>query len=216
MEKEINISLGKENHPSGINPGLGTVLLDDSSPQVGVDMEGEVSARKIDVVDAIMHEVESLSGEGLYELILSPYFETHISGSRADEVCNRLSFGGKLYVEAQGFQGRNRKLWLLARNFNETWSLGETNHGGQNTTRRCLRFNNWIENNGLVDLGFYERRFTWVRGNTEDTRKCTKLDRALCNVDWRSRFQDEVVQQLIRDQSEDSPLLISTKGLAPS
>jgi len=43
--------------------------------------------------------------------------DTHISGSRVNEVCNRLNFRGMFRVEAQGFQGG---IWLL-------WDENEVN-----------------------------------------------------------------------------------------
>ena len=37
--------------------------------------------------------------------------ETHISGKRADEVCNNIGFQGRYRVEARGFQGGIWVLW---------------------------------------------------------------------------------------------------------
>jgi len=113
------------------------------------------------------------------------------------------------------FAGSTRKPWLLPGDFNETRSLDERDHGGGDMARRCSRFNNWVEINGLVDLGNSGPRFTWVRGNAEATRKSTRLDRALCNIDWRAEFQEGAVQHLIWDQSDHCLLLISTNGFAP-
>ncbi|KAJ8443336.1 hypothetical protein Cgig2_015817 [Carnegiea gigantea] len=36
--------------------------------------------------------------------------ETHISGSRAETVCNNIEFRGRLLMEARGYQGR---IWIL-------------------------------------------------------------------------------------------------------
>ena len=38
--------------------------------------------------------------------------ETHISGPRADSVCNKIGFGGQLRVDVRGFQGGIWVLWL--------------------------------------------------------------------------------------------------------
>jgi len=141
--------------------------------------------------------------------------ETHISGTRADEVCRKLGLQGCFRVEAQGFGGgiwilwdtatiqiqlikshpqfvtmevhrsgiqpwvftavyasptlHLRELlwreievlatfitapWLLAGDFNETKSLSERDHGSDDMIRRCARFSNVIENNGLIDMEF--------------------------------------------------------------
>ncbi|KAJ8423366.1 hypothetical protein Cgig2_026784 [Carnegiea gigantea] len=60
------------------------------------------------------------------------------------------------------------------------------------------RFNNWIENNALLDIGFTGPTFTWVRGRTPSTRKSARLDRALCNMAWRRRRRETLSSALIR------------------
>ncbi|KAJ8443567.1 hypothetical protein Cgig2_020654 [Carnegiea gigantea] len=71
---------------------------------------------------------------------------------------------------------RTNQPWMLAGDFNETKSLEERDHGGCEMDRRCQNFNNWIENNELIDLGFTGLRFTWSRGNSNYTRKNARLD----------------------------------------
>ena len=78
--------------------------------------------------------------------------------------------------------------------------------------RRCTRFKHWIENNGLIDLGFSGPKFTWTRGLNRETRKEARLDRALCNMDWRVRFQEGAVRHLLKACSDHSPLLIAPDG----
>jgi len=150
--------------------------------------------------------------------------ETHISGRRADEVCNDIGFQGRYRVEAQGFQGgiwvlwvwdtnelnlnilkghpqfvasqvyrkgmqpwyftvvyassspqQREQLWseiesfsgsinmpwILEGDSNETNNMEERDHGGDEMVRRCLKCNNVIKNNGLLDLGFSGPKFTW-------------------------------------------------------
>ena len=82
--------------------------------------------------------------------------------------------------------------------------------------RRCTRFRHWIENTGLIDLGFAGPKFTWTRGSNRETRKEARLDRALCNMEWRIRFQRGAVQHLVKACSDHSPLLIATDGFAPA
>ncbi|KAJ8427137.1 hypothetical protein Cgig2_021393 [Carnegiea gigantea] len=104
---------------------------------------------------------------------------------------------------------------MLVSDYNKTRSLDERDHGGHDMNKRCILFANWIENNGLIDLGFLGPRFTWVRGNTYDTSKSAKLDRALCNMSWRSRFPEGSVRHLIWCYSDHCSILISTNGFAP-
>jgi len=77
--------------------------------------------------------------------------------------------------------------------------------------RRCDKFKNWIENNGFI---VYGHKFTWVKENNEATQKCVRLDRALCNVESRTQFQEGSVQHLLHNYSDPLPLPISTCGFA--
>ncbi|KAJ8451520.1 hypothetical protein Cgig2_018154 [Carnegiea gigantea] len=52
--------------------------------------------------------------------------------------------------------------WLLVGDFNETTSLDERDHGGSDMARRYVKFNNWIDNNALLDIGFTGPKFTWL------------------------------------------------------
>ena len=80
--------------------------------------------------------------------------------------------------------------------------------------RRCKRFKQWIDNYGLIDLGYSGPKYTWARGLSSTTRKEARLDRALCNTEWRLKYQNGVVRHLIKASSDHSPLLISTGGFS--
>ena len=70
-----------------------------------------------------------------------------------------------LWHELSSFAAECHRLWrLLVGDFNDTISLEERNHVGSDTLRHCTRFKQWIENSGLIDLGFYGPKFTWARG----------------------------------------------------
>lgn len=42
---------------------------------------------------------------------------------------------------------------------------------------RCLNFSNWMEENGLIDLGFFGPNHTWYRGDSQRTFNSARLDR---------------------------------------
>ena len=65
-------------------------------------------------------------------------------------------------------------------------------------------------------MGYSSPKFTWMRGLSPSTRKKARLDRALCNTEWRVKFQEGVVRHLLQACSDHSPLLISTGGFSPS
>ncbi|KAJ8441011.1 hypothetical protein Cgig2_021375 [Carnegiea gigantea] len=79
--------------------------------------------------------------------------------------------------------------WLLARDFNENRTLEERDHGGTDMARWCLKFNNWIENNTLLDLGFSRPKFICSRWFSQKMRKSAWLDRAFCNKIWGTSFK---------------------------
>lgn len=51
------------------------------------------------------------------------------------------------------------KPWLLAGDFNTTKSLD--GGGSSNVMRKCAKFARWIDDCGLIDLGFTGPKFTW-------------------------------------------------------
>ncbi|XP_031112000.1 uncharacterized protein LOC116015972 [Ipomoea triloba] len=73
---------------------------------------------------------------------------------------------------------------------------------------RCSDFRQWIYQEGLLDLGFIGAEFTWMRGNNTDSFRGARLDRALCNVEWRTRFPEAKVEHLPLINSDHAPLLI--------
>ncbi|KAJ8445994.1 hypothetical protein Cgig2_021826 [Carnegiea gigantea] len=76
-----------------------------------------------------------------------------------------------LWMELQQCTLQCANPWLLARDINKTISLDERNHGGLEMQRRCTRFKHWIENNGLINLGYSGPKFTWMRGRDLSTMK---------------------------------------------
>ncbi|KAJ8437488.1 hypothetical protein Cgig2_007465 [Carnegiea gigantea] len=120
----------------------------------------------------------------------------------------------ELWTRLTSHANNTGRPWLLAGDFNETRSLEERGHGGPDMARRCAKFSNRNENNALLDLGFSGPKFTWLRGLSQATRKCARLDRALCNMEWRARFPDGGVKHLVRNQSHHVPILISTMGFS--
>ncbi|KAL4298891.1 hypothetical protein AHAS_Ahas17G0046200 [Arachis hypogaea] len=103
--------------------------------------------------------------------------------------------------------------WLLCGDFNDIGRIDEKKGGAPPDKAQIRRFTEWIDRCSLIDLGFNGTKFTWrgpVWQNGERIFK--RLDRALCNVDWRLRFQEAVVDTLPRVRSDHHPILIKCKG----
>ncbi|XP_056691643.1 uncharacterized protein [Spinacia oleracea] len=106
--------------------------------------------------------------------------------------------------------------WLLGGDFNDTTSMEErVGVGGAEMQRRCRNFANWIESNNLIDLNFARPKFTWARGETENTYKAARLDRFMCNDEWRLRFDQGAVRHLPKSNSDHCPIIVSSTGFAP-
>lgn len=106
--------------------------------------------------------------------------------------------------------------WLLAGDFNETMSIEERNGAnGSEMQRRCRAFSDWVNSNGLLDLGSSGPDHTWFVGDSQETFKSAKLDRGLANDSWRLRFEEAAVRVLPKVSSDHCPILISTNGFAP-
>ncbi|XP_056697923.1 uncharacterized protein [Spinacia oleracea] len=120
-----------------------------------------------------------------------------------------------LWRDLTDFASRNNKPWLLAGDFNETRAGWERSSSCAETTRRSERFNLWVEDTQLIEVEFSGPSHTWARGNTMETRRSARLDRALCNAEWGLCFDKARVKHLPALQSDHCPLLISSNGFAP-
>ncbi|KAI9125777.1 hypothetical protein K1719_003195 [Acacia pycnantha] len=95
--------------------------------------------------------------------------------------------------------------WLLAGDFNAILSPDERRGGATHRACGCVSFNNFIHNNGLVDLGSKGPKFTWRRGTL-----LMRLDRAICNTEWAHAFPQVEVSHLPKLLSDHRPILINT------
>ncbi|KAL8151165.1 hypothetical protein V2J09_020973 [Rumex salicifolius] len=91
--------------------------------------------------------------------------------------------------------------------FNETMSVDERSSDSNNMRRRCERFFSWVDEMGLIDLGFSGSSYTWAWGRDPECRTTTRLDRGLCNFELRDRFVDASIKHLPMMQSDHTPLL---------
>ncbi|XP_019170452.1 PREDICTED: uncharacterized protein LOC109166023 [Ipomoea nil] len=102
--------------------------------------------------------------------------------------------------------------WLAAGDFNTVTCCNETLNYTAYNAHRSADFVDWIQEEGLVDLGFVGPQLTWVREADATTRKGARLDRALCDMPWRQRFPEAEVRHLPRIASDHTPLLIQTEA----
>ncbi|XP_074271496.1 uncharacterized protein LOC141595430 [Silene latifolia] len=132
--------------------------------------------------------------------------ETHMGGEHAVKLGNILGYDGHSRVNAIGFSGavyaspnptNRRELWAELENF--------------------ARHNNtlWLLVGDFNEIPFNGAAHTWARGNSVKTRQSVKLDRALCNSEWGTIFEEAMVHHLPAIQSDHCPIQISSNGFAP-
>lgn len=102
--------------------------------------------------------------------------------------------------------------FMVAGDFNSVISQDETLNYSAFSAQRSSDFVDWIQVEGLVDMGFSGSAFTWTKGASMGYSKAARLDRALCNIQWRQRFPDANVTHLPRVCSDHTPLLIRLKN----
>lgn len=117
-------------------------------------------------------------------------------------------------VEGRSFWNNMRELansirdpWLLIGDFNAITNSNESSGSGGLLNRR-FRFAEWINELGLIDLGFVGSKYTWARGNYAHTRTSRRLDRALSNMEWRISYPEAAVFHQHRVFSDHAPILL--------
>lgn len=75
--------------------------------------------------------------------------------------------------------------------------------------QRSQDFNDWMNNEALVDLGYTGQKFMWRRGTNTSTFKGARLDRGLCSVDWLELFPTYKITHLPALSSKYTLILLS-------
>lgn len=109
-----------------------------------------------------------------------------------------------LWDEIQSLSHNSDGAWLLMGDFNDV--LHDLERVGPPMVRAQpieSGFQQTLQNSNLMDMGFNEDPFTWSRGNTRN-----RLDRAICNLDWRIRFGSVEIYHLPNKKFDHAPLLL--------
>ncbi|XLR37822.1 hypothetical protein S83_022482 [Arachis hypogaea] len=94
--------------------------------------------------------------------------------------------------------------------FNEIADPMEKKGGTKVNVNACRKFVDWIQRCNLIDLGYIGTKFTWKGPQWEKLDRVFKrLDRALSNVEWRTRYLNAKVEVLVRSNSNHHSLLIN-------
>ncbi|XP_028075296.1 uncharacterized protein LOC114277597 [Camellia sinensis] len=107
--------------------------------------------------------------------------------------------------------------WLVAGDFNDFTTANDKRsfHGSHQQTfsrdqRRSRKFNERIDNCKLIDLGCIGPMLTWSNNREGWSNTMVRLDRAMCNTEWRTTFPDGAVRNLPCTYSDHSLMILFT------
>ncbi|KAI8001392.1 hypothetical protein LOK49_LG09G02886 [Camellia lanceoleosa] len=105
-------------------------------------------------------------------------------------------------------QRDNHVDWVLSAVYGKKRSLSPTLSHVQ--TRK---FNARMNKCNLMDLGCSRPQLTWSNGRQGLANTLERLDRVVCNSEWRMAFTEGAVRNLPRTYSDHSPLIVYTQGM---
>ncbi|XP_028112975.1 uncharacterized protein LOC114311106 [Camellia sinensis] len=119
----------------------------------------------------------------------------------------------QLWDNLEDVAGTMGKPWLVAGDFNDFATQGERrSFTSRNSTVRNQKFLDRVNNCNLMDLGSSGPSMTWTNNRKGLANTMERLDRAMCNSEWRTMFPEATVRILPRTYSDHSPLLVYTQG----
>jgi len=113
-----------------------------------------------------------------------------------------ISIREGLWDYLRDLRSRVNHSWVLLGDFNEIL-LPSEQRGGIFSQSRANKFSQVIDDCNLLDLHSFGRKYTW-QANCRGGR----LDRGLCDMDWRLKFPEATVEHLVRRQSDHNPILM--------
>lgn len=106
---------------------------------------------------------------------------------------------------------------MVAGDFNDISCSSEImSHTHDSSASQRRKFSNNINKCNLVDMGSSGPKYTWSNGRQGIANVQKRLDRALCNEDWRQLFPEGTTLILPRTYSDHSHLLIYALGYIPN
>ncbi|XP_026459087.1 uncharacterized protein LOC113359711 [Papaver somniferum] len=143
------------------------------------------------------------------------HFRIHsLTGSDWDLLCvygppqNHLR--NKFWKGLSQYAAQLANPWCLVGDLNAITSTNEKHGGSQKLSNANIEFRNFIQDRGLIDLGYTGPAFTWSNGAIVEKPIFERLDRAVCTADWFFMFPDNGVLHLPRISSDHAPILHDT------
>lgn len=111
------------------------------------------------------------------------------------------------------YTARNDRVCVLG-DFNSIMAASEKWDGNEVFSSQNRAFNSWVHANGLVDLGHHSPCYTWPNKKLGASLIAERLDRALANISWTTKYPDTAVFHLPRFSSDHLPILVRTQPIA--
>ncbi|XP_057760091.1 uncharacterized protein LOC130980424 [Arachis stenosperma] len=102
--------------------------------------------------------------------------------------------------------------WLVFGDFNQILEQKEKTGGLSVSYSQMKGFQEVLQMNQLLDLGFVGHSFTWTNNRPGEMNIQERLDRAIATIDWKEAFPETIVRHLQRYKSDHCPLLIDVTG----
>ncbi|PON84613.1 Endonuclease/exonuclease/phosphatase [Trema orientale] len=83
----------------------------------------------------------------------------------------------------------------------------------RNAQRASQPFRDMVKGMGLVDLGVSRGRFSWRNGRCGLALSRARLNRAMCDAQWRGLYPSAIVTMLPATFSDNNPLLVNLFSL---
>nr|GMD66184.1 uncharacterized protein LOC109160503 [Ipomoea batatas] len=106
--------------------------------------------------------------------------------------------------------------WMAMRDFNVVMNRYEVSSTNTFNDNRSKDYNMWINEEGLIDLGFNRPCFTWKRGSDMNTFRTVRLDCCLSTEEWIDTFPNFVVTIFPSSTSDHNPVMLNLKGTKKS
>lgn len=100
---------------------------------------------------------------------------------------------------------------MVIGDFNEMWHMDDKKVGRPLSYSRLSRAHQWTDALNLLDLGFQGQPYTWSNRREGEELVSERLDRVLCNPEWRILFEEATLYHLETQGSDHCPILLMIK-----
>lgn len=100
--------------------------------------------------------------------------------------------------------------WLVIGDFNDISMASEQFGGHPPSQQKMNTFNNFLNKENLLDLGFSGPKYTWTNCRERDSIIRTRIDRAYATASWLALFSDAKITHLPRLTLDHCPILLKT------